>query len=239
MSVVTRGDLKRHIAAEIGLDQTVNGTEDLLMNDWAQAAIYDFLIETRVHLVQGTIALAPGQQDYSLSGAGVAPNALGVTEATISSGGSSYGLERISMEELLDWRRTSATLDRTRKFANEGDLFMVYPTPASEDTIIFYGPLKPTPFSSDTDDFTTNAFGGIPVQHGHALISYMRWRAGIYDERRVPHPPEQLRQFYELELSRARRRIRRMGGRGLPGLRAGYPDRGSPGTASAIYPPVG
>ena len=236
MSVTTRGDLKRHIAAEIGLDQTVGQTEDLLMNDWAQAAIYDFLIETRVHLAQGTINLSPGQQDYSLATA--APNALGITEASTASGGSWYGLERVSMEEMLDWRRTSQTLDRTRKFANEGDLFMVYPTPASADTITYYGPVKPTAFSADADDFTTVNFGGIPPQHAHALISYMRWRAGIYDERKVPHTPDQLRQFYELELSRARRRIRRMGGRALPGLRAGYPDVGSPGYRNDLYPPV-
>lgn len=235
--VTTRGDLKRHIAAEIGLDQTVAGVEDLLMNDWAQDAVYDFLIETRVHLASGTLALVAGQQDYSMVSA--VPNALGITEASISSGGSRYGLERVSMEELLDWRRTSQTLDRTRKFACEGDLFMVYPTPAQADTITFYGPSRPTPFSTDADDFTTAAFGGIPVQHSPALISYMRWRAGIYDERKVPHTPDQLRQFYELELARARRRIRRMGGRTLPGLRAGYPDQGSPGNKSAIYPPVG
>ena len=236
MAVTTRGDLKRHIAAEIGLDSTVGQTEDLLMNDWAQAAVYDFLIETRVHLVGGTLTLSAGVGDYSMMVA--APTVLGITEASISSGANSYGLERVSIEELLDWRRTSAALDRTRKYANEGDLFMVYPAPSGPDSIVYYGPVRPTPFTSDTDDFTASAFGGIPSQHAHALISYMRWRAGIYDERKVPHTPDQLRLAYEQELSRARRRIRRMGGRALPGLRAGYPDRGSPGTAAAIYPPV-
>jgi len=206
------------------------------MNDWAQDAVYDFLLQSRVRLVQGTITLSPGQQDYSMASA--APIALGITEAYLFTGSTSYGLQRISVAELLDWRRTSQTLDRVRKYAVEGDLFMVYPTPQSADSILYYGPAKPTAFAADTSDFTTSTYGGIPTQYNPALLAYMRWRASIYDERKLPHTPDQYRQHYELELSRSRRRIRRMGGRQLVGLRAGYPALGSPGSRNDLYPPV-
>lgn len=235
MAVATRGDLKRHLAAEVGLDLTVSGLEDLLMNDWAQDAIWDFIIQTRVRLVQSTLNLSAGQEDYSMATA--VPNVLGVTEAFIGTGTNRYGLERISMAEMMDWRRTNSTLDRTRKYAAEGDLFMVYPSPSSANVITLYGPLKPTPFAADGDNFTTSQYGGIPAHHNTALLAYMRWRAGIYDEKRLPHTPDQLRQFYELELSRARRRNRRMGGRAMPGLRTGYPNTSSPGTRNDSYPP--
>jgi hypothetical protein len=219
----------------MGLDLTVGQLEDGLLNDWAQDAVYDFLIATRAKLGSGQITLSAGVGDYSL--ATVAPNAMGITEATISSGGSQYGLERVHMDELLDWRRTSQTLDRVRKYAVEGDLLMLYPTPASADTITYYGPMRPTAFTADNNDFTTATYGGIQPQHDTALLAYIRWRAAIYDERRLPHTPDQYRQFYNLELSKARQRMRRMGGRDPVGLRAGYPAGGSPGTRNDTYPP--
>jgi hypothetical protein len=236
VAVATRGDLKRHVAAEMGLDLTTTppALEDGLLNDWAQDAVFDFLIETRVRLVQSTITLSAGQQDYSMATA--VPNVLGVTEAYLSSGTGRYGLERVKMDEIIERRRANTALDRVRKYAVEGDLLMVYPTPQSADTIILYGPLKPTPFADDTSNFTTVTYGGIPIQHDTALLAYIRWRAAIYDERRLPHTPDQYRQFYGLELVKARKRNRRMGGRITPGLRSGYPATGSAGDRNDTYP---
>src|SRR5262245_16000934 len=218
----------------MGLDLTVSNLEDLLLNDWAQDSIYDFLIETRVRLVQSTIALSAGQQDYSLASA--VPNVLGITEAYLQSSTGRYGLERVRMDEIIERRRANTALDRVRKYAVEGDLLMVYPTPQSADSIICYGPLKPTVFAADANDFTTTTYGGIPAQHDVALLAYIRWRAAIYDERRLPHTPDQYRQFYQLELAKARKRMRRMGGRINPGITTGYPAVGSAGTRNDEYP---
>ena len=233
--MTTRGDLKRHCALEVGLDRTTNSDEDLLMNDWAQDAIHDFLIETRSRLTSTTLNLSAGVADYSL--ATLNANILGITEMQLTSGGTKYSLERVSVEEILDWRRTTQANDRSRLYAVEGDLLAVYPTPASADTITAYIITKPTAMDTDFRDWTTSTYGGIPSQHGPVLLAYMLWRAARYDERKVPHTPQQYRDQYEALIREARSRMRRMGGRRSAGMSAGYPGiGGNPGTRNDIYP---
>ena len=218
------------------MDTTASTTELSLLQDWAQDAVYDFLIETRVRLTSVTINLTAGQKDYSLATVGA--TLLGITDAQLTSGGTVYDLERVTMEELLDSRRASQTApDRPRLYAAEGDLFAVYPTPASADTITAYGPIKPTAMSADANDITTTTYGGIPIQHHQALIAYMVWRGSRFERFNPPYNPDSYEQQYRRLLAQARRRIRSMGGRRNPGILVGYPGTGSsPGTRNDIYP---
>lgn len=235
MAVTTRGDLLRHIGLELGLDRNVGSDEYLLINDWAQDAIYDFLIETRSRLTSTTITLSAGVSDYSLFTLNAA--ILEITDMQLTSGGTKYSLERVPLEQILDWRRTSQAADRARVYSVEGDLLSVYPTPASADTITAYIVTKPTAMSGDANDFTTVSFGGIPAQHAPVLLAYMRWRGALYDERKVPHTPDQYRTQYAQLLDEAKRRMRKMGGRRSPGMVAGYPGvGGNPGRRNDQYP---
>jgi hypothetical protein len=239
MAVTTRGDLIRHIGLELGLDRTAATEEYLLMVDWAQDAVYDFIIETRAVLSKATLPLVAGQSDYSLAAIGTAIVApiLEIADMQLTSGGTRYSLERVTLEEILDWRRTSQANDRARSYAIEGDLLAVYPTPASADTITAYIVVQPSVMDTDARDFTTPAYGGISVQHAPVLLAYMRWRASLYDERKVPHTPKDYRDQYAQLLDEAKRRMRKMGGRRSPGMKAGYPGAGgNPGRRNDIYP---
>lgn len=233
---MTRGDLKRHVSLEFGLDLTTNSDEDKLMNDWAQDGIRDFLLKTNVRLVPTTITLTAGQGDYSM--ATLSANVMEIADLSYTSGGQAYYLERVSMKEILDYRRVTNVQDRARYYASEGDLFAVYPTPSANDTITAYAVIKPTAMTADADDLATTTIGGIPIQYHEVVLKYMLARAARYEgSRSVVKPPSEYAQDYLNALTDVRKQIRRQGGRTTTRMLVGYPGaRRHAGAGNDIYP---
>lgn len=223
---MTRGDLKRHAQLELGLDRVVGTDEDLLLNDWCQDAVYDFLTETHVRLVATTINLTAGTGDYSMLV--LSSTIMEIADLYYTSGGQIYGLERVNLQAILDMRRTTSALDRARYYALEGDMFAVYPTPAANDTLTAYAVIKPTALGNDSNDLAAASFGGIPVQYHPTLLAYVLMRGARYEGSRInPKQGPEYEDNYKKEIAKARKKIRSMGGRSLPGISAGYPRQAS------------
>lgn len=235
MAVTTRGDLIRHTALELGLDQTVAGEEQLLMIDWADEAVRDVLMETRCTITTATPSLTASLGDYSWATL-IGSSFLEILNIQGTYAGNKRKLSRVSIEDILDRRLATAANDVPRYFAAEGDTFLIYPAPGSGVTLTVYYIKQPTAMDTDARDFTTATYGGIPIYAAHAVLQYMLWRGARHDEKRVPHTPAQYRQFYDDELKRVRKRVRRSGGRMLAPMQAGYPDRISGQAFNDRYP---
>lgn len=228
MALVTRGDLKRHISKEFGLDLTAGSDEELLMNDWANKAVEAVLLDTRITIRSSTTALVAGTGDYTVA----AP--LLVVEDLYLTGGTSP-LVRKTLGEILDLRlNTPLANDNPRYYAWEGDSFYLYPAPASNGTLTLYGVNKPTEMDTDARDFTTSTYGGIPSYGAEAILAYMRWRATLHSPS-GGRDPNAYRKYYDAECAILRKRSRGTGGRRSTPMRVGYPYR-SGATSNAIYP---
>lgn len=226
---MTRGDLIRHCALELGLDRTAASEEQLLMVDWANDGVVDVLQSTRCHLDVGDQVLTPGVGDY----AGDA-NILAVDDRTIQA--NTFPIQLVSIADIYEARRGSASSDYVMKIAFEGDLFMVWPTPSTAVTIRYVYVPKPSLMTADANDPSVSTYGGVPTWAHPAILSYMLWRGARYDEKRAPHTPNDYYGFYQEELKKVRRRSARIGQRSPLGMSAGYPDRPSAGRFNDIYP---
>jgi hypothetical protein len=226
---MTRADLIRHCALELGLDKTNGSDEYLLMVDWANDGVVDVLMETRIHLDTGDQALSAGTDDYYQDA-----SILAVDERTIEA--NTFPIQLVSISDIFEARRGSASSDYVMKLAFEGDLMMVWPTPSSSVVVHYVYVPKPSPMTSDTHDPSVSTYGGIPSWAHPAILSYMLWRGSRYDEKKTPHTPSQYHDFYQLELQKIRKRLKRIAGRSALGMTAGYPGRPSAGRFNDIYP---
>ncbi len=229
---MTRGDLIRHCGLELGLDRTASSEEQLLMIDWANEGVRDVLIETRCRLEIGDQALTPGVGDYRVDA-----DVLAVDERTIEI--ATTKLQIVGFEDIYDLRRSSGIVtnpDVTR-IAVEGDMMMVWPTPSSAVTIRYVFVMLPTELAADGNDLGDSTYGGLPIYAHHAVLQYMLWRGSRYEgSRGSAHTPDEYHQFYKDELKRIRKRARRLGGRRMPGMTAGYPGGSNVGSREDIYP---
>lgn len=230
---MTLGDLIRHTSLKLGLDDTNGSDEYLLMIDWANEGVRDVLIETRVKLTSGTINLVGGTGDYTIT------TWLAIDDVQLNSANQQWSLKRVEIRDILAMRRGLVAQSNSAPmfYAVQGDMLMVYPTPATNDTITVYGVKEPTSaLSSLTDDlFSTANKGNLPVYAQRAVEYYMLWQGAEYDDKRAPLTPLEYHQMYEADLVKVRKRERRMGGRMLPAARVGYPARNQP-TRNDVYP---
>jgi hypothetical protein len=227
---MTRGDLIRHTALEFGLDKTSGGDEQLLMIDWANEGVRSVLLDTHCRVEVGDQTLAGGSEDFRSDS-----SILAVLDITISSQTTKPQL--ITVEEMNDIRRsTSASSPDVTRFAYQGDLLMIWPKPSSNITVRYVYIAKPTEMTSDSHDPSSTTYGSVPIYAHQAILAYMRWRAALLSQVKAPHPPQQYLQFYVDECSRVRKRVRRMGGRRVIGLQAGYPANARISTQNDRYP---
>lgn len=217
---MNRGRLIARVAADFGLETEPDSEELLLLQEWANEAVVDVLIETRARLEIGELNLIPGTADYRVD-----PEVLAVVEIDPVGG---LDAEIVSMAEILAARRASDVPDTLTKLAIHGDLFMVYPTPATAQVIKYFYAMRPTPMTDDAHDPAVEAYGGIPEEFHPAIKAYMDWQAALYDEKRAPFGPVEYEQQYRTKLANVRKRSRGHAGRGLNRARVGYPTRGVP-----------
>jgi len=205
------------------------------MIDWADEAVRDVLLETRCTITTATPSLTASQGTYSWATLIGSP-ALQILNIQGTYAGNKKKMARVSIEDILDFRLASSANDVPRYFAAEGDLLEIYPSPGTGVTLTVYYIKQPSIMDTDARDFTTATYGGIPVYATTTVLDHMLWRAASYDDKRAPHTPKEYRQFYDQSLIRVRKRVRRMGGRELNRMQAGYPDKLIGQQRNDIYP---
>lgn len=214
---MTLADMRRHIAAVASIDNTAASEEQVLMDDWINEGIIQFLMDTGFHASTGTIALVNGTSEYTLDG-----TALLIHNLWIVSNSQIVPLEPITFDEMLMLRRTAGT-DPTRFYTLEGDLLSIYPTPTANGTLnIRYTP-KPAVMSLGTDDFSAAAKGGITVPYQHVVELWAKAKAAEYTDDAGSHNGLDYFAQYDTEMKKARGRIRRASGGRLAPAKVGPP----------------
>ncbi len=171
-------DIRNEVSRVIGLDQTAAGTDELLVDAWANEAVIDILLETRCYVASATTALTVGEGDYTLDS-----DILHVVDVHLTSGGVTYRLKQVSPQVLLDMRVTtnSEAASPVSHFAVAGsNLLMVYPVPSTADTMTIYYVPRPTAMSAGTHDPSTTTYGGIPTEFHRAIVKYTAAEAADY-----------------------------------------------------------
>lgn len=225
---MNRGRLIARVAADFGLETETGSEELLFLQEWANEAVVDVLLNTHARIEIGELTLTTGQGDYRVD-----DDVLAVVEIDPIGG---YDVEMVTMDEILDARRLSNVPDAASKLAIQGDLFMVYPNPSSGQVIRYYYVHKPTPMTDNAHDPSVDTYGGIPTEHHLAIKAYMDWQASLYDEKRAPQSPRDYEESYRLKLADMRKKIRRKAQRGLAPARVGYPRRSGVPRRNDTYP---
>lgn len=201
---------RSQVSYKLGTDNTAGSVEQGLVDGWVNQAIVDILMETAVYVVESVATLTSGQGDYTMDS-----NILIVKDVYITSGGSTWTLDHVSPDQIIQYRTsTSVGGGPSRYFAlNGADVLMLYPTPSAGDTATLYYVPRPTALSGSTDDPSSASQGGIPSEWHKAIEWYALWQGGDYMDDDSSQNGERYRTYYEGWLKRIKKERSRKGGR--------------------------
>jgi hypothetical protein len=195
------------VAAELGLSTT---DEKTVIDDALNQAVQRVLEDTHCYVKETDYSGWDGtSQNYTLDA-----TILDIVEVQLTSTGVTYPLERLSIIDLLERRRTGQTSGSpTRYYAvSGGNLLMFYPAPGTGDTLVVYNVPIPTAMSGATDDPSTNTFGGVPQILHEAVFFYACSRLASYDDDQTSAQGQRYRDWYKEEITRYREILRKRGG---------------------------
>lgn len=160
-------------------------------------------------LVSSLVALGAVAGDYTLPA-----EILEITELSITSGGTTYSFERVGEIELIEMRRVSQPTGTPSIFyATTGaNMLMMWPTPASTDTLTVYYVPVPTALAAPTDDPALAVNGGVPQYLHEAIIFYACSRCASSDDDQTSAQGQRYRDWYDKEITRYKTIIRKRGG---------------------------
>jgi hypothetical protein len=195
------------VAAELGLSTT---DEKTVIDDAVNQAVQRVLEDTHCYVKETDYSGWDGtSQNYTLDA-----TILDIVEVQLTSTGVTYPLERLSIIDLLERRRTGQTSGSpTRYYAvSGGNLLMFYPAPGTGDALVVYHVPIPTAMSGATDDPSTNTFGGVPQILHEAVFFYACSRLASYDDDQTSAQGQRYRDWYKEEITRYREILRKRGG---------------------------
>jgi hypothetical protein len=204
---VNLGQFETAVAAELGLSTT---DEKTVIDDALNQAVQRVLEDTHCYVKETDYTGWDGtSQNYTLDA-----TILDIIEVQLTSTGVTYPLERLSIIDLLERRRSGQTSGSpTRYYAvSGGNLLMFYPAPGTGDTLVVYNVPIPTAMSGSTDDPSTNTFGGVPQILHEAVFFYACSRLASYDDDQTSAQGQRYRDWYDKEITRYREILRKRGG---------------------------
>ena len=211
--MTTLAQYRTRISAKLGLDTTAGGLDETLIDSWINEAITDFLLQTSCKVQPATMTLTAGTADYTLDTA-----ALLIKDIYVTSAGSTYGFEEVTMAQMIELRRRSSTSGSPSRFyaVSGGNLLMVYPTPSAADVLtLFYVP-RPAALS-----VTSASPDEIPVEY-HKAVEYFALAEGAdYDDDQTSAQGQRYREEYERWVMKARKYLNRKGNVRLPKIQVG------------------
>lgn len=202
-------DIRNEVSRVIGLDDTAAGTDEQLVDAWANEAVIDILLETRCYVASATSDLTADQGDYTLDSA-----ILHVVDVHLTSGGVTYRLKQVSPQVLLDMRVSgnAEAASPVSHFAVVGsNLLMVYPIPSTADEMNIYYVPRPTAMSTGTNDPSTTTYGGIPSEFHRAIVKYVEAEAADYRDDQTSQHGDRYRADYQRWLTKIHKAVNQKG----------------------------
>jgi len=148
-------DLQRSVIAKARLDadaDAASGPDLQKAKDWINQAYAQVCVETETNQGLGTAVLSPGATTYQLP-----PEILRIRAMLLQTAGSTtYGppMEETTLDDILTLRQGDSASSGTgpSRYALAGlNVLDLWPTPASEDTLLFYYVGPPTALSATSD----------------------------------------------------------------------------------------
>jgi hypothetical protein len=207
-------DIRNEVSRVIGLDTTAAGADETLVDQWANEAVLDILLETRCHIALATTTTTANQGDYDLD-----VDILHVVDLYDTSSSNRYRLQQVSPARLLDMRVTSnaqATAPVTHFAVAGSNLLMLYPIPSGTDTLTIYYVPRPTAMSTGTDDPSDAANGGIPAEFHRAIVKYVEAEAADYRDDQTSQHGDRYRADYARWLGKIRKAVNQKGNTDTP-----------------------
>ena len=202
-------DIRNEVSRIIGLDTTAAGTDETLVDAWANEAVIDILLETRCYVSSATTSLTVDEGDYTLDS-----DILHVVDVHLTSGGVRYRLKQVAPQQLLDMRVTDngEAASPISHFAVAGsNLLMVYPIPSSADSMTLYYVPRPTVMSTGTNDPSTTTYGGIPSEFHRAIVKYVEAEAADYMDDQTSQQGDRYRADYGRWLGKIHKYVNQKG----------------------------
>lgn len=195
------------VANELGLSTT---NEKTTIDDAINQAVQRVLEDTHCYVKETDYTGWDGTSlNYTLDAA-----ILDIVEVQLTSTGVTYPLERLSIIDILERRRTGQPSGSpTRFYAVSGaNLLLFYPAPGANDTLVTYYVPVPTALSAGTDDPSTTTLGGVPTILHEAIFLYACSKLASYDDDQTSSQGQRYRDWYKEEITRYREILRKRGG---------------------------
>lgn len=179
---MTLGDIRKRVglALNVAGGGTVDGDERDLLDSYANEAVEQILLRTKVNKKTAQITLTAGVGDYTLD-----PIMLAFDDIWITPGiDSDYQpmLVPVDSYDIRSMRNlATAVAAPAAYYAFEGNVIMLYPTPATGDKMhIVYVPKQVNLLSDDAHDPSLSDYGGIPAEYHHLIETYTKWKMADY-----------------------------------------------------------
>jgi len=208
-----------------------SGNELTLLDAYANEAVEQVLLRTKVNKKTAEVALTVDVGDYVLDPIMLAFDDAWVESAT--STGFSPMIDYVDSFDIRAMRNTQATIGTpTRYAAYEGNVIMLYPNPGTGDMLhIVYVP-RPTAMTSSSHDPSIAPYGEIPLEFHEVIESYVKWKMADYAD----DASSQVGSKYEADFERGILRMKSVLIR-KAGVRTGHARVGMPGRYSRFAPP--
>lgn len=205
--MTTLAQFRTAIANQVGLDNSTGGDQGAI-DLWINEGYTELVLRTNAKVQKETFTLIVGTSDYTLP-----TTLLKIQQAYIVSTATPYNLQRVAPEQIISMRlSSSANVSPAQYYSLQGsDLFMIYPTPATADTLTVYYVARPTALSVSSDSPSD-----LPAEWHKGIEYYGLWQAAQYDDDASSHNGADYMQLFEALIARARREIAMKGGNRLP-----------------------
>lgn len=145
--MTTLAQFRTAVSSKVGLDNSTSGDQGLI-DLWVNEGVADVVMRTGCRIRSATMSMTAGTSDYTLDTA-----IMKIYDAYVTVGSAQYQMEVASADDILTLRRTTtANASPAQYYAVAGsDLLMVYPTPATADTVTVYYVPRPSTLSISSD----------------------------------------------------------------------------------------
>lgn len=156
-------DIRAQVATIAAVSNT--GADQILIDQWVNEAVREVSVRVGPYVKCDTMDLTSGKGDYELPAAILRLKALSTDDRQLEQVGP-FDIEQLR----LQYPDSTAAVHHYA--LNGANMLMFYPTPTAVVTVHVYYVPKPTELSAATDDPSSTALGGIPVEHHHLLVDY-------------------------------------------------------------------
>ncbi len=175
---------------------TAGHNEQALVDGWVNEGVEQFLLRTKIVKKTAVLDLTAGEGDYVLD-----PGILSLKDLYIGA----RMLEAVDTSDVRRWRLTQGGVsDGVTRYAYEGQVLFLYPTPSAAGQLHIILVKRPTPMTSGTHDPGVAPYGEVPPEYHTVIEAYGKWKAAEYANDQPSQNGQAYKAEYEAGLVQAR-----------------------------------